>query len=123
MLEFLPTGIVGLARPNLQVGAQDVTTSGSGALRSPNFQFLQMVAPLVELGSRAERYALEDPNTATIKVRQLGELLAQSVAAKFGIETASAGKPHAGFPLLDRSATQVASAHWQTVSGKHARRP
>ncbi|OED43450.1 type I restriction-modification system endonuclease [Chromatiales bacterium (ex Bugula neritina AB1)] len=42
---------------------------------------------LVELGARAERYALDDPNTSMIKVRQLGELLAKFVAAKSGVQT------------------------------------
>jgi len=57
---------------------------------TPNFQFLHSVEPLlVELGARAEHYALDDPNTSMLKVRQLGELLAQSAAAKFGIQTDS----------------------------------
>ena len=42
---------------------------------------------LVELGARAERYALEDPNTAMIKVRQFGELLAKFIASKTGVQT------------------------------------
>ena len=42
---------------------------------------------LAELGARAERYALEDPNTSMIKVRQLGEVLAKFIAAKFGVQT------------------------------------
>ena len=55
--------------------------------QSPNFQFLASIDPvLVELGARAERYALEDPNTSMIKVRQLGELLAQTIGAKFGVQ-------------------------------------
>ena len=40
---------------------------------------------LAELGARAEGYALEDPNTSMMKVRQLGELLAQFVASKSGV--------------------------------------
>ena len=40
---------------------------------------------LVELGARAEHYALDDPNRSMLKIRQLGELLAQSAAAKFGM--------------------------------------
>ncbi|WP_414620813.1 type I restriction-modification system endonuclease [Calothrix sp. CCY 0018] len=53
---------------------------------SPNFGFL---APhdsqLVRLGTLAERYFADDPNTCLIKLRQFGELLAQLVAAKAGM--------------------------------------
>jgi len=54
--------------------------------QSHNFQFLEAIDPvLVELGARAELYALDDPNTSMLKTRQLGELLAQSTASKYGI--------------------------------------
>lgn len=79
-----------------------MTSNEQRPLRSPNFQFLLPVNPLlVELGARAEHYALEDPNTAMIKVRQLGELLAQLVAAKFGIETTLDSKPKDQRTLID----------------------
>jgi len=54
---------------------------------------------LVELGARAEHYALDDPNTSILKIRQLGELLAQSAAAKFGIQTDSRNQEQRG--LID----------------------
>ncbi len=41
---------------------------------------------LFRLGSLAERYFPEDPNTTLLKLRQLAELLAQQVAARFGVE-------------------------------------
>ncbi|MFN5161676.1 MAG: type I restriction-modification system endonuclease, partial [Cyanobacteriota bacterium] len=41
---------------------------------------------LFRLGSLAERYFPEDPNTSLLKLRQLGELLAQQVASRFGLE-------------------------------------
>jgi type I restriction enzyme R subunit len=41
---------------------------------------------LFRLGVLAERYFPEDPNTALLKLRQLGELLAQQVASRFGVE-------------------------------------
>ena len=41
---------------------------------------------LFRLGSLAERYFPDDPNTALLKLRQLGELLAQYVASRFGVE-------------------------------------
>ena len=41
---------------------------------------------LFRLGSLAERYFPDDPNTALLKLRQLGEWLAQQVASRFGVE-------------------------------------
>ena len=42
---------------------------------------------LFRLGVLAERYFPDDPNTALIKLRQLGERLAQQVASRFGAFT------------------------------------
>ncbi|MFM7087735.1 MAG: type I restriction-modification system endonuclease [Cyanobium sp.] len=54
---------------------------------SPNFAHLRPYdEQLFRLGSLAERYFPDDPNTALLKLRQLGELLAQQVAARFGVE-------------------------------------
>lgn len=53
---------------------------------SPNFEFLKAYDPqLVRLGSLAERYFADDPNTCLIKLRQFGEVLAQLTAAKIGL--------------------------------------
>lgn len=53
---------------------------------SPNFEFLKAHDPqLVRLGSLAERYFVDDPNTCLIKLRQFGEVLAQLTAAKVGM--------------------------------------
>jgi type I restriction enzyme, R subunit len=53
---------------------------------SQNFAFLNVYSSeLVRLGSLAEQYFLNDPNTCLIKLRQFGELLAQQVAAKVGL--------------------------------------
>jgi len=41
---------------------------------------------LFRLGVLAERYFPDDPNTALLKLRQLGEWLAQEVASRFGVE-------------------------------------
>lgn len=50
-----------------------------------NFQDLNKIEPLLaQLGQLAERYVHDDPNTALLKLRQFGELLAQVVAAKTG---------------------------------------
>ena len=58
-----------------------------GHLVSPNFSHLRPYdEQLFRLGSLAERYFPDDPNTALLKLRQLGELLAQQVASRFGVE-------------------------------------
>ena len=60
---------------------------GQGA---SNFEFLKTYdAQLVRLGALAERYFVEDPNTALIKLRQFAELLAQQLAARMGLFTSS----------------------------------
>ncbi|MFM2157572.1 MAG: hypothetical protein RLZZ124_46 [Cyanobacteriota bacterium] len=54
---------------------------------SSNFSHLRGYdEQLFRLGSLAERYFPQDPNTALLKLRQLGELLAQQVACRFGVE-------------------------------------
>lgn len=54
---------------------------------SSNFSFLAEHDPLfVELASAAERTFSGDPNTTLIKLRQLGEAIAQHIAAISGIE-------------------------------------
>jgi type I restriction enzyme, R subunit len=53
---------------------------------SPNFDFLAGYDPLlVTFGTLAERYYADDPNTALIKLRQFGELLASEAAARSGV--------------------------------------
>lgn len=60
-----------------------------------NFGFLNRREPqLYRLGSLAERYFADDPNTCHIKLRQFSELLCQLTAARFGIE-ATVGEAHA----------------------------
>jgi type I restriction enzyme R subunit len=44
---------------------------------------------LVRLGTQAEGYFTDDPNTCLIKLRQFGEVLAQLVAAKIGMFTSN----------------------------------
>ncbi len=54
---------------------------------SANFAHLRFYdEQLFRLGSLAERYFPDDPNTSLLKLRQLGELLAQQVASRFGVE-------------------------------------
>ncbi|MEM9009381.1 MAG: hypothetical protein AAGE59_38505, partial [Cyanobacteria bacterium P01_F01_bin.86] len=53
---------------------------------SRNFAFLKVHSlELVRLGTLAETYFTNDPNTCLIKLRQFGEQLAQLVAAKVGL--------------------------------------
>ena len=62
---------------------QDPATSQQ---QSVNFAFLREHDPLLlQLATAAERYCITDPNTALLKLRQLGEALAQHLAASFGI--------------------------------------
>jgi type I restriction enzyme R subunit len=54
---------------------------------SSNFAFLKEHDPVfLQLASSAERVFASDPNTTLIKLRQLGEALAQDLAARAGIE-------------------------------------
>ena len=56
------------------------------AFASPNFAFLVTYdAVLVRHAALAERYIFDDPNSALLKLRQFGELLAQHTAAYTGI--------------------------------------
>lgn len=54
--------------------------------KSPNFDFLaDLDPPLAHRAALAERYCLDDPNAALVKIRPFGELLAKNIAARFGI--------------------------------------
>ncbi|MEW6462286.1 MAG: type I restriction-modification system endonuclease [Pseudomonadota bacterium] len=54
---------------------------------SSNFAFLQEHDPLfLQLASTAEQVFAADPNTTLIKLRQLGEAIAQDLASRAGIE-------------------------------------
>ena len=54
---------------------------------STNFLHLQSYdEQLFRLGVLAEKYFPDDPNTALLKLRQLGELLAQHLASRFAVE-------------------------------------
>jgi type I restriction enzyme R subunit len=52
-----------------------------------NFDFLKEHAPVFfQLAVAAEQQFSTDPNTILIKLRQLGEALAQDIAARCGVE-------------------------------------
>lgn len=56
------------------------------SILSSNFAHLQACdEQLVRLGTLAERYLADDPNTSLIKMRQYGELLAKHVATQMGV--------------------------------------
>ena len=57
------------------------------AVVSPNFSFMaEYDETLYKCAVQAERFIFEDPNTTLYKLRQFGELLAQNIAARTGIE-------------------------------------
>lgn len=61
-------------------------TKANPTTKHSNFAFLVKKHPVFyQLASNAERYFSSDPNTALIKVRQLGEALAQDIATKTGV--------------------------------------
>ncbi len=61
-------------------------TKGDSA-KSLNFQFLEEHdAVFLQLAVAAEQAYFSDPNTTLIKLRQLGEALAQNIAARCGID-------------------------------------
>jgi hypothetical protein len=54
--------------------------------KSSNFEFLSdLDPPLAHREALAERYCLNDPNAALVKLRLFGELLAKNIAARFGV--------------------------------------
>ena len=59
----------------------------ASSIQQSNFGFLQEHdSLLVEIASSAEKAFSSDPNTTLMKLRQLGEALAQHIAALVGIE-------------------------------------
>ena len=57
-------------------------------IKSPNFNFLaKLDLALMQQAALAERFALEDPTSALMKLRLFGELLAKNIAARFGVYT------------------------------------
>ena len=65
-----------------------------------NFSFLQPHdEQLARLGLLAEKYLLDDPNTSLIKLRQYGELLAQTVSAQMEMYK---NEPESQYDLLLR---------------------
>ena len=54
---------------------------------STNFEFLEVHDPLLsQLATAAERAFVADPNTTLVKLRQLGEAIAQDIASRLGID-------------------------------------
>ncbi|KVK77176.1 type I restriction-modification system endonuclease [Burkholderia sp. MSMB1498] len=59
--------------------------------KSKNFWFLEAHDPLfLQLCVTAERYCVDDPNTAVIKLRQFGEAVVKHLAADFGVASTGA---------------------------------
>src|SRR5499426_1247605 len=79
------------------------------AFASPNFAFLTKYDEvLVRHAALAERYVFDDPNSALIKLRQFGELLAQHTAAYTGVTVEEHEAQHELLnKLLDRQIINV----------------
>lgn len=59
-----------------------------GSIIRSNFDVLKrQEQQLWRLGVLAERYFADDPNTCLLKLRQLTEILAQTIAARAGLFT------------------------------------
>jgi len=73
--------------------------------RKSNFAFLSKHDEfLAQLGLMAERAFVPDPNTTLVKIRQLGEALAQDIAARVGINLDEQGRQ---IDLLNRIHQQI----------------
>jgi len=73
--------------------------------RKSNFDFLSKHDELLaQLGITAERAFVPDPNTSLVKVRQLGEALAQDIAARVGINLDDKNRQ---FDLLNQIHQQI----------------
>ena len=71
----------------------------NSAFTSPNFAFLTKYDEvLVRHAALAERYVFDDPNSALLKLRQFGELLAQHVAAYTGVAVEEPESQHEQSP-------------------------
>ncbi len=56
-------------------------------METTNFSFLKKYEPLFfQLATTAEKAFSADPNTTLLKLRQLGEALAQDVACRIGLD-------------------------------------
>jgi type I restriction enzyme R subunit len=74
------------APPHVELLDLDMTGPTNKTFASPNFAFLiQHNEVLVHHVALAERYVFDDPNSALLKLRQFGELLAQHTAAYTGV--------------------------------------
>ena len=72
--------------PHVELLDLDMADPTNKAFASPNFAFLTKYDEvLVRHAALAERYVFDDPNSALLKLRQFGELLAQHAAAYTGV--------------------------------------
>lgn len=84
------------------------------AVISPNFSFMaEYDETLYKCAVQAERFIFEDPNTTLYKLRQFGELLAQNIAARIGIEIAPEDN---AYKIRNRNTSCFAERAYQKVS-------
>lgn len=83
-----PWGVAGPGDILTLMPATDGSAHASAGFASPNFGHLAKAVPLLaSLGVKAERFVFEEPDTALVKLRQFGEVLAQEAAATLGLYT------------------------------------
>ena len=75
-----------------------------------NFEFLKDHDPLLlQLATTAESAFVPDPNTTLLKLRQLGEAMAQDIASRLGVEADERGEHCSGGGLDSNHCHQW---HW-----------
>jgi len=81
----------------------------TGVRRQSNFSQLKSHDEQLErLGLLAERYFADDPNTCLLKLRQLAESMAQSVASRVGLYASS--EQNAAYPSAQPADSNSACA-------------
>ena len=87
------------------------TNKAQGNPLMSNFSLLsQYDEQLLRLGMLAEKYFADDPNTCLIKLRQLGESLAQMLAARTGLYVAYADRLEARYTAARTQLEKLTSA-------------
>ena len=94
-----------------------MTTPADPVPETPKFGFLARYdGLLVHVAALAERYFPDDPVTALVKLRQFGELLAQQVAARRGVDTLAGLDEQAGaLRYIDTGLASGGSVHHEAT--------
>ena len=77
-------------------------------METTNFSFLKKYEPLFfQLATTAEKAFSADPNTTLLKLRQLGEALAQDVACRIGLDVGECPTQHELLYQINDRGTQA----------------